>query len=115
MLDHFCFDTFKKMGFYGKDVKRSDYAAQAARVCEYFDFDEVYEYGRALRNESVEVTGTVVVGEFASTVDKKGEMHQGGGFHLDVVQSGFACPVCTCVQEGVLLVSGHNPTLSAGS
>jgi hypothetical protein len=45
MLEHFDFDSLKKVGFYGKDIKRKDYKAQAERVRWYFGYKSVYEYG----------------------------------------------------------------------
>jgi hypothetical protein len=45
MLEQFDFDTLKKAGFYGKEIKRNDYKAQAARVCWFFGFETVFEYG----------------------------------------------------------------------
>lgn len=45
MLEHFDFDGLKKVGFYGKEIKRKDYKAQAERVCTFFGYKTVYEYG----------------------------------------------------------------------
>jgi hypothetical protein len=45
MLEHFDFDGLKKAGFYGQHIKRNDYAAQAERVCTFFGYKTVYEYG----------------------------------------------------------------------
>lgn len=45
MLEHFDFDAFKKAGFYGKEIKRKDYRAQADRICWFFGFNTIYEYG----------------------------------------------------------------------
>lgn len=44
MLDHFDFDSLKKSGFY-KNIKRKDYQAQADRVCYFFGYKSVFEYG----------------------------------------------------------------------
>jgi len=45
MEEFFDFQALKKAGFYSKEVGRKDYEAQAARVCEFFGFDSVYQYG----------------------------------------------------------------------
>lgn len=44
MLEQFDFDTLRKIGFY-KDIKRNDYKAQAERVCLFFGYETVFEYG----------------------------------------------------------------------
>lgn len=44
MLDHFDFDSLKKVGFY-KGIKKKDYKAQAERVCRFFGYKTVFEYG----------------------------------------------------------------------
>lgn len=45
MLEFFDFDVLKKAGFYGKHIKRKDYKAQAERVCQWFGYKTVFEYG----------------------------------------------------------------------
>lgn len=44
MEEFFPFDEFKKIGFFTDEMK-GDYEAQAKKVCDYFNFDSVYEYG----------------------------------------------------------------------
>jgi hypothetical protein len=44
MLEHFDFDALKKAGFYGKEIKRKDYKAQAERICRFFGYKTVFEY-----------------------------------------------------------------------
>ena len=44
MKEFFPFKVFKKCGFFTKEMK-GDYSAQAERVCNYFGYDTVYEYG----------------------------------------------------------------------
>lgn len=46
MQDNFDFSTLKKVGFYSQEIKRTDYKAQAERVCHYFGYESVYEYGK---------------------------------------------------------------------
>lgn len=44
MEEFFPFDEFLEMGFFLKEMKE-DYEAQSNRVCEYFGYKTVYEYG----------------------------------------------------------------------
>ena len=46
MLEMFDFDGLRKIGVYGKDIKRKDYQAQADRICKYFGFKTAFEYGK---------------------------------------------------------------------
>jgi hypothetical protein len=43
--EHFDFDELKKVGLFDKTIKRKDYEKQAERICEYFGFETVYQYG----------------------------------------------------------------------
>lgn len=45
MEEHFDFKALKKAGFYDKSIKRDDYQKQADRVCQFFGFQSVYQYG----------------------------------------------------------------------
>lgn len=98
--DNFCFDSLKQMSFWDKGTRRTDYAKQAARICYYFGYETVYEYGRDLRMVYEGKDSGVVVGEFAETVDKEGQLQPGGGFKMDVgPPTVFACPACTKEQD----------------
>jgi len=44
MEEFFPFDALQKAGFFTKEMK-GDYKAQADRVCKFFGFKTVYEYG----------------------------------------------------------------------
>lgn len=44
MKEFFHFPTLCKAGFFTKEMK-GDYKAQAARVCDHFGYETVYEYG----------------------------------------------------------------------
>jgi len=44
MKEFFPFAPLRKAGFFTKEM-RGDYEAQAKRVCEYFGYKTVYEYG----------------------------------------------------------------------
>lgn len=44
MKEFFPFGPLRKAGFFTKEMK-GDYKAQAARVCQFFGYKTVYEYG----------------------------------------------------------------------
>lgn len=44
MQEHFPYAEFKKIGFFNKEMK-GDYKAQSERVCKFFGYKTVYEYG----------------------------------------------------------------------
>ncbi len=44
MKEFFPYGEFKKIGFFTKEMK-GDYKAQAKRVCDFFGYETVYEYG----------------------------------------------------------------------
>ena len=44
MQEFFPFSPLRKAGFFTKEMK-GDYDAQANRVCTFFGFETVYEYG----------------------------------------------------------------------
>jgi hypothetical protein len=45
LLEHFDFDGLKKAGFYNKSIKRKNYKAQAEKICWFFGYKTVFEYG----------------------------------------------------------------------
>jgi len=44
LTDHFDFNELKKVGFYNKGIKKTDYQKQADRICLFFGYKTVYEY-----------------------------------------------------------------------
>lgn len=44
MKEFFPFDDLQEIGFFTKEMKE-DYQAQANRVCKFFGFKTIYEYG----------------------------------------------------------------------
>lgn len=93
---HFDFYGMNEAGFWPKGTRRTDYDKIAARVCQFFGFESVYEYGRIEMNKQTE---TVSTGSFPAQISKEGELIVGGGFILHVNESAFVCPVCTCPQD----------------
>lgn len=45
MLEYFDFSGLKKIGVYGKEIKKKDYKAQDERICQIFGYKTVFEYG----------------------------------------------------------------------
>jgi len=45
LSEHFDFDDLKKFGLFDKNIKRKDYQKQADRICMFFGFETIYEYG----------------------------------------------------------------------
>lgn len=43
--NHFDFYTLRKVGFFPKKMKKTDIHGQAERICKFFSYDTVYEYG----------------------------------------------------------------------
>jgi hypothetical protein len=43
--EHFPFSAMKQAGFFTKEMKE-DYTAQAERICTFFGFESIYEYGK---------------------------------------------------------------------
>lgn len=52
MKEFFHFPTLCKAGFFTKEMK-GDYKAQAERVCKFFGYETVYEYGLTARHEPI--------------------------------------------------------------
>jgi hypothetical protein len=44
MEEFFDFKSLKKIGLFKKDIKKDDYEAQAARICQYFGMESIYEW-----------------------------------------------------------------------
>jgi len=44
MQEFFPYSEFKNIGFFTEEMK-NNYYLQAVRVCKYFGFDSIYEYG----------------------------------------------------------------------
>jgi hypothetical protein len=43
--EFFDFDGLREVGFYDESIKRNDYQRQADRICRFFGYETVYEYG----------------------------------------------------------------------
>jgi uncharacterized protein with ParB-like and HNH nuclease domain len=70
MEDRFDYASLKKAGFYGKHIKRNDYKAQAAKVCEFFGYKTVYEYGA----KELQAHLTYAEGERPLYVNREGQL-----------------------------------------
>ena len=94
---HFDFQSLKKLGFFKKGTRKTDYEIIAQRVCTFFGFESVYEYSNF--DSYTTETATTINGKIKDRVNEKGELVVGGGFHLDIVETEFECPICTCKQD----------------
>lgn len=93
------FYELKKAGFWPKGTRKTDYEKIAERICWYFGFKSIYEYETFGPSDMIEIPeANIIVGKFKDKVDENG-YQPGGGFHLDICQSEFECPACTCRQE----------------
>lgn len=67
MEEFFHFPSLLKCGFFTKEM-RNDYDAQADRVCHFFGFETVYEYGKDEFRAHLSFTGERPKGEPFITV-----------------------------------------------
>lgn len=67
MKEFFPFNEFKKIGFFTKEMK-GDYKAQAKRVCDFFGYETVYEYGAKETRAHIYADGKRPIGEPFITV-----------------------------------------------
>ena len=69
MKEFFPFGPLKKAGFFTKEM-RGDYKAQSERVCKYFGYKSIYEYGIK------EVRCHISTVDYYECVNEKGELIQ---------------------------------------
>jgi hypothetical protein len=67
MKEFFPFGPMKKCGFFTKEMK-GDYKAQSEKVCSYFGYKSIYEYG------AKEVRCHLSTGEYYDGVNESGEL-----------------------------------------
>ncbi len=98
MQDNFDFAGLKKAGVF-QGIDKSDYEKQAERICKFFSYKSVYEYG-AHKPEIYE-GDNFINGKFPDKINGKGEYKPGGGFHLSLAAKDFdiACCICGCEQS----------------
>ena len=81
MKEFFPFTEFKKMGFFTKEMK-GDYEAQAEKVCKFFGYKTVFEYGaKEIRCHLTYASGIDPAGLDSSrplSVDQEGELKTEG-------------------------------------
>jgi hypothetical protein len=93
---HIPFVELKKVGFWPKGTRKTDYEVIANRVCERLGLSNIYDYD--IFGEEIEVPdANVVIGKFKDRIDENG-YNPGGGYILHVCQSSFMCPICECPQ-----------------
>ncbi len=45
MEENFDFDSLREVGLFDESIKREDYKSQARRICAFFGYDSIYQYG----------------------------------------------------------------------
>lgn len=71
MKEFFPYKEFKAMGFFTKEM-RGDYEAQAKRVCDFFGYKTVFEYGA----KEIRVHLTYAKGERPLVVNDNGKLQE---------------------------------------
>ena len=69
MKEFFPFTQFKNIGFFTKEMK-GDYEAQAKKVCDYFGYKTVYEYGAVGCRVHLSLDRPI------TSINEKGELEQ---------------------------------------
>lgn len=99
MLEHIPFHSLKQAGFWPKGTRVTDYQKQAERVCHWFGYKTVYEYGDKSPIIIDSTKGNVATAIFPGSINAQGEYEKGDGALIRTFQSDFVCPICTCPQE----------------
>ncbi len=94
--DNFDFKTLKEIGFFAKDVRRSDYEIIAQRICTFFGYQSVYEFSAP---QFIRIDKTVIAGKSNDSIDSSGKYNVGGGFLIGVNETEFTCPICEFSQD----------------
>ncbi len=68
--EHIDFYTLRKVGFFPKDMKKTDIHGQAKRICEFFGYKTVYEYGA----KAIYAHISYADGHRSMHVDEQGEL-----------------------------------------
>lgn len=95
--DNFDFPTLKKIGFFNKEMKKTDYEKIAERVCKFFGYNSIYEYGLPIFHKTISTT--CIAGKISDTVNNQGKLESGGAFIIATVETEFVCPICECSQD----------------
>lgn len=70
--EFFDFYTLRKVGFFPKDMKKTDIHGQAERICKFFEYKTVYEYGA----NKIIAHISYADGHRPQHVDERGELQQ---------------------------------------
>lgn len=70
--DHLDFYTLRKVGFYPKEMKKTDIQGQAERICKLFGYKTVFEYGAKVIHAHLSYAD----GHRPSWVNEQGEYEQ---------------------------------------
>lgn len=95
--DNIPVDELREAGFFLKGTRRKDYEIIAQRVCQYFGFNNIYEYRRP--EIIVQRGANVAAVKNPSEIDSNGNFIEGECGILCTTQDEFTCPICECHQE----------------
>jgi len=70
--EFFDFYTLRKVGFFPKEMKKSDIHGQAKRICQWFGFKTVFEYGV----DKIRCHISYADGHSPQHVDQNGDLQQ---------------------------------------
>jgi len=70
--EFFDFYTLRKVGFFPKDMKKSDIHGQAERICKFFGYQTVYEFGA----KKISCHISYVEGHRPLHIDENGELQE---------------------------------------
>lgn len=70
--EFFDFYTLRKVGFFPKEMKKTDIHGQASRICQRFGYKTVYEYGA----KKIRAHISYADGHRPQHVDESGELRQ---------------------------------------
>lgn len=70
--NNFDFYTLRKVGFFPKEMKKTDVHGQAERICKLFGYESVFEYGEKVIHAHISYAD----GHRPSWVNEQGEYEQ---------------------------------------
>lgn len=70
--ENFDFYTLRKVGFFQKEMKKTDVHGQSERICKFFGYESVFEYGAKVIHAHI----SYVDSHRPSWVNEQGEYEQ---------------------------------------
>ena len=75
------FSKLQQVGFWPPKTKGTDYEVIAARVCQFFCYNSIYEYPEI---DITYRTDNAINGKFRDTFNPDGELVLGDAFHISI-------------------------------